>query len=367
MVNYAASKDATYLELLKIAKLSDNSTYSSLQLNNIVIALNSLNEYQFVHKRIIPLLKSKAKKLNVFDLLNTDIQELLNNETQKGVITELGQKSQLTSIVKALSAENIPVILLKGSAFALSLYKASAPRTSNDIDILVKGDDWEQAKKIISLIMKPLPIKNKQVFDNLYETSFIPKSKIGATVDLHKSLVHPYLFNINEKQLWQESVKHNEYASDLVRVLSPEYAINHQALHAFKDMDFSKYNLVDVHEIIKQNPINLAKAFAIAKQWGSSVPLFVLLNNCSQIMATFSVEEVKLIQNSKPNSVTQVLCKKLIKSKANKLTNNSKTFKYRILQLISQFVFTGSFIRPISLQWMFIKKIFKNSVIATEH
>ncbi|WP_441003634.1 nucleotidyltransferase domain-containing protein [Pseudocolwellia agarivorans] len=360
MPNYAASKDATYLELLKIAKLSDNSKYSSQQLNNIVNALNSLNEYQFAHKRIIPLLRFKAKKLNVFGLLELDIQQLLNKETQKGVITELGQRSQLASIVKALSAENIPVILLKGSAFADSIYKANAPRTSNDIDILVKGDDWEQAKKIISLIMKPLPIKKKQVFDNLYETSFIPKSKMGATVDLHKSLVHPYLFNINEKQLWQESVRHNEYASDLVRVLSPEHAINHQALHAFKDMDFSKYNLVDVHEIIKQNPINLAKAFAIAKQWGSSIPLFVLLSNCSQIMGTFSLEEIKLIQESKPNLVTQVLCEKLLKSKMNKLSHNSKTFKYRILQLMSQFVFTGSLIRPISLQWMFIKTMMKN-------
>jgi len=360
MANYAASKDATYLELLKIAKLSDNSTYSSLQLNNIVIALNCLKEYQSVHKRIIPLLRLKAKKLKVFDFLDIDVQQLLNKETQKGVITELGQKSQLTSIAKALSAENIPVILLKGSAFADSIYNANAPRTSNDIDILVKGEDWEKAKKILSLIMKPLPIQKKQVFDNLYETSFIPKGKMGATVDLHKSLVHPYLFNINEKQLWQESVKHNEYESDLVRVLSPEHAINHQALHAFKDMDFSKYNLVDVHEIIKQNPINLAKAFAIAKQWGSSIPLFVLLSNCSQIMTTFSVEEVKLIENSKPNSVTQLCCEKLLKSKANKLLNNSKTFKYRILQFSSQFVFTGSLIRPISLQWMFIKTMMKN-------
>ena len=366
MFDFTANKSDEYLALLRIASTSEALTYSSLQLSNIVKTLNTLKAYQASHKRIMPLLRLKAENLNVFHRLNTDIQTLLNTETQKGVVTELAQKCQLTQIIQALSMENIPMILLKGMAFAQWLYLPNAPRTSNDIDILVKQADWGKAKQVMNTIMAPLPIKHKQVFDDLYETSFIPKANIGAAVDLHKSLVHPYLFKVNEKTLWDESIAHPKYNSALVRVLSAEHAIIHQAVHAFKDMDFSKYNLVDTHEIIKQCQPNLSKAFETAKAWGCAIPLFILLNNCHQIMATFAVEinqkSEQLIQKATPNNVTLYCCAFVLNSQANKLVNGVKTFKYRVIQLMSQFVFTGSFIRPVILQWVYIKITLKLNV-----
>ena len=361
MYDFAANKDDKYLELLRIAKFSDNTEYSSSQLKNIMETLNCLHDYKHVHKRIIPLLKYKAQKLNIFHLLSADIQDLLNKETQKAVIAELAQKSQLSKLISVFAEQNIPIILLKGSAFANSIYHIKAPRTSNDIDILVKQNDWEKAKKTIGTIMDLLPIKNKQVFDNLYETSFIPKGKTGAAVDLHKSLIHPYLFNIDEDELWLESIKHSGFNSELVRTLSVEHTLIHQAIHAFKDMDFSKYNLIDVHEIMQQKQPDLVKTFEISKKWGCNIPVFVLLSNCCQIMKTITTENNLILQTYKLNMFNQLLCKQILKSKTNDLTTSIKTYRYRLLQFLSQFAFTGSFKRPISLQWMYFQTMMKKA------
>jgi hypothetical protein len=361
MANYAASKDATYLELLKIAKLSDNSTYSSLQLNNIVIALNCLKEYQSVHKRIIPLLRLKAKKLKVFNLLDIDVQQLLNKETQKGVITELGQKSQLTSIVKALSAENIPVILLKGSAFANSLYSTSAPRTSNDIDILVKREHWDVSVSVLSELMIYAEKSTHEVFDDLYELSFIPRNKLGGATDLHSSLVHPFLFNIDENELWESSIKHNAYNSEFVRILSPEHALIHQSIHAFKDMDFSKYNLLDTFEIITQLSPDLSKTIETAMRWGTKAPLYVLLMTCSEVMGVDV--NVSLLKRIKPTDCRIYVITRLLESTLPNLTGKRKPLKYRMNQVLAQFVFTANIQGPLALQLLFIQKAIGRTIV----
>lgn len=357
MYDFAANKDGKYLELLKIAKLSDNTEYSSSQLKNIMETLNCLHDYKHVHKRIIPLLKCKAQKLNIFHLLSADIQDLLNRETQKAVIAELAQKSQLSKIISVFAEQNIPIILLKGSAFANSIYPVNAPRTSNDIDILVKQNDWEKAKKTIGTIMDLLPIKNKQVFDNLYETSFIPKGKTGAAVDLHKSLIHPYLFNIDEDELWLESVKHSGFNSELVRTLSVEHTMIHQAIHAFKDMEFAKYNLVDSNSLINKYDINYYKLRYITNKIGAKTPLYILLLNCKCVMGS-AIDDC-FLTSLEISKFRLAICKRMLKSKYRQPLNGVKPIRYRLNQIISIFAFTSSLYRSLIFLFLFIKTYFK--------
>jgi hypothetical protein len=198
---------------------------------------------------------------------------------------------------------------------------------------------------------KPQP----NVFGDLYELSFIPKGKMGAALDLHSSLIHPLLFNINEKQLWESSVEHPSYNHELIRMLSPEHALIHQALHAYKDMDFSKYNLVDSHEIISVKKADITNAIEIAKEWGASNPLFCLLKNCVEVMDT----DIKnsTLKQIEPNAISYYFMIKLVKSRFTQAIGSNKSFRYRINQIVGQFIFTGSVIRPLKLQWLFVKSI----------
>lgn len=353
--NYAKNQDPTYFNLLRLAQVSDQTSYLPLELATTVNTLNQLDRYAKIHQRILPLLNAKALKLNIFNELNKSIQQLLTTQTQRGIITELARQQQLKVIIKELSSKNIPIILLKGAAFANVLYSQHAPRTSNDLDILIQKKYWHQAvaniKNVMNYTEKPQP----DVFGDLYELSFMPKHKVGAALDLHSSLTHPLLFNIDEQQLWENSIEHPSFNNKLVRTLSPEHALIHQAIHAYKDMDFGKYNLIDSHEIITAQSADIEKAITTAQEWGASKPLFVLLKNCHEIMNT--AIEIKAINKTKPAFITQYIMEKLLKSRFTQPIENKKPLRYRINQILGQFVFTGSIKKPLALQWLFIKTL----------
>jgi hypothetical protein len=272
-------------------------------------------------------------------------------------VTELARKTQLNKIIAVLSEYNIPLILLKGAAFAGVLYNSQAPRSSNDLDILIKQEHWHEAVNAIKTVMNYTEKPQPDVFGDLYEISFIPKGKMGAALDLHSSLIHPLLFNINEEQLWESSVEHPSYNHGLIRMLSPEHALIHQALHAYKDMDFSKYNLVDSHEIISIQKPKMMEVIDIARNWGVSVAMYQLLNNCSLIMNS-NIDKC-ILKQLKPAFLRQYLSRKLLSSRFAHPIGTTKPFRYRLNQLLSQFVFTTNICRPLSLQWLFIKSACK--------
>ena len=351
--HYIKEQDKVYCDLLKLASVSDNTHYTPFGLDRAINTLNQLAEYAKVHQRIISLLNTKAHKLAIYDGLTKQTKQILLLGTQQGIITELAKTKQLNQILDALLAENIPVILLKGVAFSNTLYSSDAPRTSNDIDLLVKKEHWLKATTAVETIMNPLVRDKKDVFDDLYESSFLPKEQIGAALDLHVSLVHPELFSIEEKSLWGSSVKHPNFNNELIKQLSPEHTLVHQAIHAFKDMNFCKYNLLDSHEVINKLNPNIAQTIKISKEWGASIVLFHLLKNCIRIMGT-KIDE-QLLEQVKPNVFVQGMAGKLLSSPFAQPSGKRKSLRYRLNQFLSQFIFTGSLLRPIAFQCLFVK------------
>ena len=362
-LDFVKEHNETYFELLRLAGINNGTDNDVIERNATIALLNKLPLFKKEHKRLIPLLNDKAHKLAVFNALSAESQKTLMLGTQQGIVTELASKKQLNNIISALSEDNIPLILLKGAAFADVLYSSQAPRPSNDLDILIQKQHWHKAVSLIKTLMKYTEKAQPDVFGDLYELSFIPKGKIGAVVDLHASLIHPLLFNIDDAQLWGNSVEHPSFNNQLVRVLSPEHALIHQAVHAYKDMDFCKYNLVDSNEIINAQQADIKQTIVIAKQWGVSTALFILLKNCAEIMGT-NIEnknnsESDLLQQIKPNIIMYKIMVKLLKSRFTQPIANTKPLRYRVNQIIAQFVFSGSVLRPLALQWLYVKSAIK--------
>ena len=369
-LDFVKEHNETYFELLRLARISECSGNHVIDLSAATTLLNKLpllhnGRKQKEHQRIIPLLNDKAHKLAIFKALSAESQKILTTITQQGIVTELARKRQLNNIIAVLSTHNIPMILLKGAAFADVLYSAKAPRTSNDLDILIQQKHWHQAVSLIKTIMNYTEKSQPDVFGDLYELSFIPKGKMGAALDLHASLIHPLLFKISEEQLWENSVEHPSFNNKLVRMLSPEHALIHQAVHAYKDMDFSKYNLVDSHEIIMAQKPDIKKTIVIAKEWGAITPLFALLKNCSEVMGS-DIEnyiDSDVLKQIEPNPVIYKVMVKLVKSRFTQPIANKKPFRYRVNQVIGQFVFSGSILRPLALQWLYVKSALRQRFI----
>jgi len=350
---YIKEHDPLYCGLLKLACVTDHTDYGVEELQQAVDTFNYLPDYVKVHQRLLPLLYAKAQHLGIFKQLTERTQQALVQNLQQGIITELAKAKQLKQILEILSTQHIPVILLKGVAFSNLLYASDAPRTSNDIDLLVKKEQWQQAQTAIDAIMVYTQKTIPDVFADAYEVSFKPLSRIGNPLDLHRSLTHPGLFNITEQALWQNSVIHPYFNDTNVRTLSPEQSLIHQAIHAYKDMNFCKYNLLDSHEIINTLKPDIALTIEIAKDWGASVSVYYLLKNCIEIMD--SKIDATLLHSIQPSKLRHYVADKLLRSKFAQPTATKKPIRYRINQLISHFVFCGSIKRAISFQWMFIK------------
>ncbi|MDO7086724.1 nucleotidyltransferase family protein [Pseudocolwellia sp. AS88] len=354
---YTKNKGSGYFELLRLASGSDICTYSISDKKRIISLYTDLFVYQELHQRLVPLLRSKAKNINIFEDLDPSIQMFLTIQTNKGIVTELSKKIQLNQMIDEFSKAGVSMILLKGAAFSSLLYSAQAPRTSNDIDILVKEEHWEKAVSILSSFMKYKEKECPGTFGDLYEISFLSNNIKGVTVDLHKSLIHPHLFNFNNDFLWADSEEAVLYKNPLIRVLSPEYSLIHQALHAYKDMDFAKYNLVDSHRLISKFTIDDIKLINIANDLGAKVPLYIMLYNCKFIMGTQINDD--LLQVLKPSVVKLILCKYVLRSRYNQPINSIKSIRYRLIQLLSVFLYTSSSSRSLSLLILFIRTYIK--------
>ena len=207
-MDFVNKQDEAYFELLRLAAVTDQRIYSKNMLQQAISVLNQLPNYLSSQKRIIALLLSKAKKLNIFSQLTPEVQQLLTLKGKQAVITELAKTNQLNSIIQHFATQNIPMILLKGSAFSGVLYSKESPRISSDIDILVKTQHWQKAQQCLQSFMQPQAKIIDGVLGNLYEVTFKPSTKSGAFVDLHQSLVNPILFNIDENALWENSQQH---------------------------------------------------------------------------------------------------------------------------------------------------------------
>jgi hypothetical protein len=69
--------------------------------------------------------------------------------------------------------------------------------------------------------------------------------------------------------------------------------------------------------------------------------------------------EQHLFDRVKPNILTRLSIGKLLRSTSTKPINNNKSIGYRFNQILSQFVFTGSLIRPVRVQWLFLITLIK--------
>ena len=354
---YIKEKDAVYCSFLRLACVNDNVIYNQSEITLAISTLNQLSIYESVHKRLIPLLLAKANKLNVFDRLNESTQLALLRNTKLGIVSQLAKQYQLDILINELNDHKIPMILLKSTAFTNTLYSKEYPRLSNDIDILVKKKDWNKAQNIIANIMdykaKVLP----DVFGDAYEITYTPKGKTGDSVDLHMALINPLLFDIDENYLWKTSQSHPLYKNENIRELSAECSLLHQAIHAFSDMNFCKYNLVDTHEILMQCNPDIDEVIRLARWWGCTLPLYFLLKNHQNIIQNDINDS--LIKSIEPSIITKKIAVALLNSKYNQAGLLKKTKRYRINQLISLFVFVGNKKNVFRMLYVFLSGYLK--------
>ncbi len=101
-------------------------------------------------------------------------------------------RRELESILEALAAAHIPVIVLKGAHLAVALYPDIALRPMHDLDLLVHEGDFENARQVLTKIgyTEPFPVLSQKVTREVGFELYLSKPNAQTPgVELHWGLV----------------------------------------------------------------------------------------------------------------------------------------------------------------------------------
>jgi hypothetical protein len=194
--------------------------------------------------------------------------------------------------------------------------------------------------------------KVKHRFDGLYENTFISTEENQPHLDLHYYLAHPTLFPIDTEVLWNSSKMHPYYNDNSIRTLSDEHNLIHLAVHCFKDMSFVNYSLIDAHNLLKSNRLDINEIFKVAKSWNAAGALYLLIDNIRKITFKLKLNEDEKI--FKVGVLQRNLGKKIIELNE-KHNFIDKSVNYRFMQIMSQWLLSNNKKQVIEHFFFYIK------------
>lgn len=344
----------THLGLLEFSCLEKGSTEQICE-NEYVGLLNKLQKNSYGHWRLFPLIRENAKQFGIFSKVSESVQSQLNQESKRGIVRELAKEQQLNNVIDTLGKHNIKIILLKSSAFAKYLYSPQVPRLCNDIDILVKEKDWHDAIHALDSLMTYKEKRFPGILADSSQISYVPKQKVGAALDLHCSLIQKELFNISEVELWNHSVMHSCYSNENIRMLSPECMYIHQAIHAYKDLEFVKYNVVDCNKLLKKEKIDKGLLIELAKKFEVENIVFFMWYCHEEIFNNISSGPD--LSELMPSKSRLWAMKLLLKYGKRETQGRKRTIGYRFTQVISQYVFSSKVLPVVKFQLSYLKEL----------
>jgi len=350
------NSEDNYLQLLRFARVTgwSEKDYRDENKNNLLQILKSLPDNKTIIDPILSLVYENSIKTGLYELITSKTQAFLKKNAFRLLAIDMAHRRWLETTLEEFKLKDIPIILLKRSAFANNLYSEAAPRLGVDIDILVKDKDFDAACSILSTSMKPVVLSTKRLatHDTLFERMFNSEDASKPIVEIHRGLTNPYIFTIEESEIWENSREHPAYNSKLVRILSPEDTLLHLAVHAFRDLDFCTHNLLDTHEVWCQWNPDQEILMKRAKVWGARKVLYYLLFNTKAIMKTPIPES--LLAKIIPGKLFNILNKYILSSNLF-FESDSSQIKHRIFQILSQYSFPDNPIHGFNYQRYYFK------------
>jgi HprK-related kinase A len=156
---------------------------------------------------------------------------------------------------RALAPTGMPVVLLKGTAFAAAGLKAARGRAIGDLDILVPRDRIEEAETALIAAgwewVKPDPYDDAYYRQWMHELPPLIHRERDRMIDVHHTIL-PLTARVRPDAagLIAESVA----LPNGLRMLSPNDMLCHAAAHLFADGDLAggMRNLWDIHCLIEE-------------------------------------------------------------------------------------------------------------------
>ena len=168
-------------------------------------------------------------------LCQSNTHRELTNRLEEQVMLEVaraGLRQQTArDICERFAASGIRCVLLKGSAFAYTLYEKPWHRPSADVDVLVSAADAQGAYELLRSSHTPAVQMTGRLVS--YQQSFSdPAQPLAPDIDLHWRLSNTQLFahSYEFEELWAERIPLPEISSSAFG-LSDTHALLHACMH----------------------------------------------------------------------------------------------------------------------------------------
>jgi hypothetical protein len=165
-----------------------------------------------LNHRVAPLVFYHLQALSLLTEIPPNIAKVLHNSYLHTLKRNIDYYSELTNILRALKREEpIDVILLKGPAFAETVYGNIGARGFNDIDLLLRNEDIERAQTILSASGYSLNTgfrPERYYHEYHFHLPYSRKTKEAVfNIELHWNLYAPrWPIRINMEGFWLEAI-----------------------------------------------------------------------------------------------------------------------------------------------------------------
>jgi hypothetical protein len=266
-------------------------------------------------------LENRVRAAGVLALLPAPVQaqfaaaRVLTEANRRGVTWEVNR------LVKALEPQGVPVVLLKGAAYALANLPAGNGRLFNDVDILVPRDrlnDVEQALYWHGWITGHHDAYDQRYYREwMHELPPLIHQKRQSVLDVHHTILPPTArYHPDPDKLRADAIPVSGVPG--AQMLAPTDMVIHSACHLFHEgeWDHGLRDLLDLDALLRdfgRNQTFWPNLATRAVEMELSRPLYYALRYCTKVWATpIPTDIVASLRLQGPNSLTERLMDALI-------------------------------------------------------
>jgi len=203
-------------------------------------------------------------------------------------------RHEVRQIQRALQGLGLPLLLLKGAAYAMAGLDAGRGRLFSDIDILVPKSSLPDVEA--ALMMHGWITTHHDAYDQRYyrewmhELPPLQHARRGNSIDVHHAILPETAPVRPAPELLRAAARPIAGQPDLA-TLAPADMVLHSAVHLFFDGEFDKglRDLVDLHRLLREwgaQPGFWDALPARARALELGRPLFYALRYCTRLLGT---------------------------------------------------------------------------------
>ena len=224
----------------------------------------------------------------------SDVWQEIQSDFLVAVGPSVARDDELKRILLALEEIEVPVVLLKGAALALTVYPYPVLRLMGDLDLWIPQECVEAAKAALASSgyvsrageARPQPLQD--ALDG--ETQMIGQRPQTGLVELHWRIFAGewvrYAARIDEAAIWERKIRLDELPA---YHLAPEDAILHTCLHFAVNHQFAGLGLrpfLDLAMMVQNWTVPWEVVVGRARAWQVSTPTWLVLD----LLGKFSAE-----------------------------------------------------------------------------